>query len=104
MAGPTPLSTVSSFTALEMSGSDLKAFSEADFTTESSRDDTKSSRRGLGVRLQLKRKIQFEKKKSREEERVPPFSARELPFHELRKLGGGEVRVRVSVVKKRREF
>ena len=49
VAGPTPLSTVSSETALEISGSDLNAFSDADFTTASSKDETKSNKRGLEI-------------------------------------------------------
>jgi len=47
VAGPTPFRIVSSVTALEMSGRDLKAFSDADFTRASSSDETKSSNLGL---------------------------------------------------------
>ena len=102
MAGPTPLSTVSSDTALETSGSDWNAFSDADFTAASSKDETKSNKRGLKKQIHtllIIHLIEF-----RERERVPPFATCELPLHEFGELGGGDVRVRVSVAKNRREL
>lgn len=47
VAGPTPFNTLSSETAFDTSGRLWKAFWEADFTTTSSREETKSNRRGL---------------------------------------------------------
>ena len=111
MAGPTPLSTVSSDTALETSGSDWNAFSDADFTAASSKDETKSNKRGLKKKKQNSHiidytlnKVQEERERERERERVPPFATCELPLHEFGELGGGDVRVRVSVAKNRREL
>lgn len=111
-----PFRTVSSLTALEMSGSDSKAFPDADFTDDSSKDDTKSSRRGLITMIitnpqnhKIVQRAKYIISKCSEmgtegERELPPFSASELPFHELRELGGGDVRVRVSLMQERREF
>ena len=35
---------------------------------------------------------------------MPPFAASEFPLHELGELGGGDVRVRVSLADEEREF
>lgn len=105
MAGPTPLSTVSSDTALETSGSDWNAFSDADFTAASSKDETKSNKRGLKKnKIHTLLIIHLIKFRKRERERVPPFATCELPLHEFGELGGGDIRVRVSVAKNRREL
>ena len=104
MAGPTPLSTVSSDTALETSGSDWNAFSDADFTTASSKDETKSNKRGLKKKNKIHTLLIIHLIKFRKRERVPPFATCELPLHEFGELGGGDVRVRVSVAKNRREL
>lgn len=40
----------------------------------------------------------------RERYMLPPFSTSELPSHEVGELGGGDVRIRVSVLEKRREL
>lgn len=47
------------------------------------------------------RNLSLKKKKKKCE---PPFAASEFPPHEFGKLRGGDVRVRVSLVDKRREL